>query len=117
MTNEMIPRAQWTIFFDRFSLNHQGASVVLEMHDPKIGDQLLASDQVFRGISADEKDGENRIAIMIGARDDDSTTHAVMAPEGVRHQAAQGAGSETLEILCARDSSTVLRFAAPPLGE
>jgi|ERR1035437_2336226 hypothetical protein len=110
MATGLIPREEWTRFFDSFSLDHRGAIVTLEALSPALGDQEVARGQVFRGISADLKDGENRIAIMMGALNDDSTTHAVIAPEQVWLNDAQGAAGETLEISCAEHASTLLHF-------
>ncbi len=110
MATQTIPREEWTRFFDCFSVDHRGAIVTLEACSPALGDQEVAREQVFRGISADLKDGENRIEIMMGALPNDGTTHAVMAPERVWLNDAQGAGSETLEITCAEDARTLLHF-------
>ena len=106
MAAQTIPREEWTRFFDSFSADHRGAVVTLEACSPALGDQEIARGQVFRGISADQKDGENRIEIMMGAMPSDGTTHAVVAPERVWLNDAQGAGSETLEI-------TALKTPAP----
>ena len=110
MATHAVPRVKWTTFFDRFSVDHRGATATLEARSPELGDHVVAYKQIFRGISADQKDGENRIGIMIGALNDDSTTHAVMAPEQVWLKDGQGAGGETLEIKCADDNTTLLRF-------
>src|SRR5579871_6611074 len=81
MATHAIPREEWPIFFDRFSLNHRGASATLEARGPELGDLEVASEQIFRGISTDQKAGENRIAIMMGALNDGTRTHTVIAPE------------------------------------
>jgi len=110
MATQTIPREQWTRFFDSFSVDHRGAIATLEACSPALGDQEIARGQVFRGISADLKDGENRIEITMGAVHDDGTTHAVMAPERVWLNDAQGAGNETLEITCVEGARTLLHF-------
>jgi Family of unknown function (DUF5335) len=111
MATHAIPRQEWTSFCDRFSLNQCGAYATLEARSPELGVQVAADTRIFRGISADPKDGEHRIAIMMGAWNDDRTTHAVMAPERVVLNDAQGASGETLEIGGADDTITLLRFA------
>ena len=110
MATHAIPREAWTTFFDSFSVDHQGADATLEAHGPELGDQVVARNQIFRGISADQKDGENRISIMIGPANDDGMTHSVIAPEQVWHKHAEGTAGESLEIKSAGDNSALLRF-------
>ena len=64
MATRSIPRDEWTSIFDGFSRDHLGATVTLEVFSTDLGDQIVADARVFRGISADEKDGENQIAII-----------------------------------------------------
>jgi hypothetical protein len=111
MASHPIPLEEWARFFDRFSQDHHGTSATLEARGPAVGDQLVARDQIFRSVSADQKDGENRIEIMMGTPKDDSTAHAVMEPKWVCLNDAQGLSGETLEIGCAEDVTMLLHFA------
>jgi len=114
MATRSIPRDEWTSTFDGFSRDHLGATVTLEVFSTDLGDQIVADARVFRGISADEKDGENQIAIALGGAGDDSTTHVVSAPTEVWLKDAEGDAGMALEIR-APDGNTLLNFV-PPVG-
>jgi hypothetical protein len=114
MATHMVPRAEWASSFDSFSRDHLGETATLEVLGTDLGDQVLASNQTFRGISADEKDGENQIAIMVGPSMDDGTTHMVISPTEVWFKDAEEDSGEAIEIR-ATDSTTLLSFA--PLME
>jgi len=110
MATRSIPRAEWVSMFDSFSRAHLGATATLEVMGTEVGDQLVVGEGAFHGISADEKDGENRIAIMVSASVDDSTTHTVSSPAEVWLKEAEGDTGEVLEIR-APDAKTLLSFA------
>ena len=63
-----IPREQWNKFFDDFSKQHEGWVVTLEVLDPDIGDQDQAEGLPLSGISADLKDRESRVEIIVGGK-------------------------------------------------
>jgi hypothetical protein len=113
MATESIPRDRWTTFFDHFSKDYRGSTAVLEVIGIDVGDQIAADEQVFNGISADEKDGENRIAIQMGSSADDTTSHAVEEPTEVWLSAAEGHAGMTLDIRAADGVSWLLRFPPP----
>jgi hypothetical protein len=111
MATRSIPREEWTALFDTFSKEHLDATATLEVFSTDLGDQLVASERVFRGISADEKDGENQIAIMLGGSVDDSATHMVSSPSEVWLKDADGDTGAALEIR-APEANTLLTFAS-----
>jgi len=115
MATRSIPRAEWTSTLDSFSRAHLGATATLEVLGTDVGDQLVVGEGVFRGISADEKDGENRIAIMVGGSIEDGTTHTVSSPAEVWLKDAEGDTGEVLEVR-ATDAKTLLSFAPPSVS-
>lgn len=115
MATREIPRSEWTAFFDQFSRDHLDRTVTVEVIGSEIGDQVLGEEQVFRGISADEKDKENRIEIMVGPAVDTGTTHTVSAPEQVWLKDAEGDAQEVIEIRSADGTTTLVRFTPSEL--
>jgi hypothetical protein len=115
MATQAIPREHWNSFFNRFSEDHLEQSATLELFGGAIGDQMVTGEQVFRGISADLKDGENRIAIQLGPRVDDGTTHSVSAPVEVWLKDGADETETSLEIRSADGSSLLLRFVRSTL--
>ena len=79
----------------------------------ELGDQVVADAQSFRGISADEKDRENRITIMIAT--DESMEHAVMSPTLVSMKDAEGDAGPALEIRGEDGTTALLTFQKPVL--
>src|SRR5579859_7242567 len=115
MATRAIAREEWGSFFDRFSKEHLDQNVTLEVYGQAIGDQTVSEAQVFRGISADLKDGENRIAIQIGPAVDDGTTHSVSAPVEVWLKGGADEAETSLEIRSADGNSLLIRFVQPAL--
>jgi hypothetical protein len=113
MATREIPRAEWTGFFDQFSRDHLDETATLEVIGQEVGDQIVADSQIFRGISADEKDKENRIAIMIGA--DEGTTHTIENPTLVSMKDAEGDVGPALEIRSDDGTTALLTFQKPVL--
>ena len=112
MATRSIPRDEWVSTFDGFSRDQMGATVTLEVFSTDLGDQIVADARVFRGISADEKDGENQIAIMLGGSVDAGTTHMVSSPTEVWLKDAEGDTGLALEIRTP-EGNTLLTFVPP----
>jgi hypothetical protein len=83
MRTTEIPRDQWMQALDQFSKEHQGWIITMELVGVDVGDQITATNLPLVGVSADVKDGENRIAIMVGDRPDAHVTHVVESPTRV----------------------------------
>jgi hypothetical protein len=111
MATREILRAEWVLFFDQFSRDHLKETATLEIVGKELGDQVVVDTQQFRGISADEKDRENRITILVGA--DESAEHAVMNPSVVLMKDAEGDAGPALEIRGDDDTATLLTFQKP----
>ncbi len=84
MPTREIPREQWRAFCDDFSRKHRGEKVVVEVLDRERGPQREADHLPFVGISADEKAGENVIAVMTGGQPRDNEEHLINNPKHLR---------------------------------
>jgi uncharacterized protein DUF5335 len=116
MAAREIPRAEWVRFFDQFSRDYLGRTSNLEVISPEFGDQQVADEpQVFRGISADEKDRENRITIMLGPSIEEGADHSVTSPNQVWLEDPDGDTGPTLEIRSEDGTISILRFEKPVL--
>ncbi len=117
MATQEISHDEWTTFLDRFSRQHEGWLVTLEVFAPDIGAQAEARELPFEGISAAAKDSEPKtIAISVGKTPQDHVTHTITEPTRVwLEQTSEGANA-ALEIESADGAKTLLRFrsALPP---
>ena len=117
MATQEISHDEWTTFLDRFSRQHEGWLVTLEVFAPDIGAQEEARELPLEGISAAAKDSEPKtIAISIGKTPQDHVTHTITEPTRVwLEQTSEGANA-ALEIESADGAKTLLRFrsALPP---
>ena len=117
MATQEISHDEWTTFLDRFSRQHEGWLVTLEVFAPDIGAQEEARELPLEGISAAAKDSEPKtIAISVGKTPEDHVTHTITEPTRVwLEQTSEGANA-ALEIESADGAKTLLRFrsALPP---
>jgi hypothetical protein len=107
MATQEIPREQWRAFCDDFSRKHQGEKVVVEVLDPDLGVQPEAEDLPFVGISADVKEGESVIAVMVGDRPDDHESHLINNPAHLRVEQGR---TPAIEIEQDDGPTTLVRF-------
>ena len=114
MQTQEIPREQWPRFFDDFSRQHQGWIVNLELLGSEIGDQEEASGLPLVGISADSKDGENRLVIIIGGSPDADVTRIINAPQRVWVKPPRMPGDEAVEVESKDGVTTLLTFQRIP---
>src|SRR5215831_19209372 len=97
MSIQTIPRPSWERFFDRFSSEHEGWPVSIEVDDKPLKDMVEAHNLALEGITADQKDGENSIVITVGRDDDKRLDHEVIGPTKVQvERASDGAEHELL---------------------
>jgi len=117
MATQEISRDEWTTFLDRFSRQHEGWLVTLEVFAPDIGAQEEARELPLEGISVASKDSEpTTIAISVGKTPEDHVTHTITEPTRVwLEQTSEGANA-ALEIESADGAKTLLRFRStlPP---
>jgi len=85
----------------------------VEVLDPEGGARTLAQNLPFAGISANLKDGESAIAVMLGdTPGGEHLTHFVPVPVGVRLDEA-GPGRAALHVASASELPTRIRFRTP----
>ena len=107
MPTREIPREQWRAFCDDFSRKHRGEKVVVEVLDRDLGPQREAENLPFVGISADEKAGENVIAVMVGGEARDNDEHLINNPAHLRVDEGR---KPAIEIEPSDGPKTLVRF-------
>lgn len=113
-TTQEILRNEWKAYFDAFSREHENWMVTVEVIAPDIGAQVQAEEVRLKGISAELKDGENAIAIILGKRLDEHITHVISEPARVMLECSElDSGSfETLAIESEDGTKTLVRLLA-----
>jgi hypothetical protein len=117
MRTREIPREQWSRFFDDFSKQHAGWVVILEVLGADIGDQEEATRLPLVGISADVKDRESRMEIIVGGRPDAHVTHIINRPQHVWLTQPAAEAHEAVEVESADGTTTLVRFRYIPPEE
>jgi hypothetical protein len=117
MDTREIPRDQWVEFFDRFSDEHQGERVAVEVlgsGDDTDRIRPVARDLPLVGIGADLKDRECDVTITTGPLGQDHVTHIIPAVTRVTvDRRADGRGvSLRIESREEGEATTFLRLDA-----
>ncbi len=112
VSTQEVPREEWASFCDRFSRRHERWLATVEVFAPEIGAQVEGRSLVFEGVTADLKDGENRIAVTLGETPAAHITHVISSPTHVRLEKSETdrGVSETLQIESADGLTTLVRF-------
>jgi hypothetical protein len=113
-----IPKTEWSLFFDSFSLRHEGWIVDLNVdgQDDIAGKtatngskgKIEANDLPLEGISADEKDGENIISISVGKEGSVRLRHEIKEPKSVRLEATDDGADKAIEITAQSEKAYLL---------
>lgn len=110
MGSTEIPREKWVGFFDEFSKQRKGWVVTVEVLGADLGDQEEANGLPLVGISADVRDRENRITIMVGDRPDAHLTRIINNPKRVWVKMPEEAAHEALEVEDEDGTRTLVSF-------
>ncbi len=110
MKSQQIKQEDWREFFDRFSREHAGWLVAVEVMEAEIGAQVEAEALPLQGISADVKGGESNVALMLDVGGRAHMTHEMSGAQDVWLEAGPGESDETLQIRSADGTTTLLRF-------
>ena len=110
MATTEIPAQQWESFFDMFSRQHQGWRVTVEVLGDEIGAELEAREMPLEGITADVKDKNRAISIILREKGSEHLTHIVSEPKHVRLKQTQEGADEALAIESADRATTLVRF-------
>src|SRR5688500_16857492 len=116
METRDIPEQEWIEYFDRFSRDHAGWPVTIEVLDPDSGPQNVAEGLPLAGISFD-KTGSRPCVIQISAGDPSGrhVNHVIDLPLHIREADETGApdGRVDVQIEPARGPTTLLHLRGP----
>jgi len=113
LTTTEIARYDWVSFFDSLTHLHVDEPVRIEVLRPDIGAQLEVKDLPLDGITAEVKGPGASITIAAGSDPERHISHVISDPVSVR-VARDGAGyDDTLEIVDADRTITLVYFDAP----
>jgi len=110
MPTQEIPPEKWLGFFDQFSRQHEGWRANLDVLGSVAVAGTEARDSPLVGISADLKDCERSISIILGEAGQRHLTHVVSDPKYVRLQQTGEGADEGLCIESSGGVTTVLHF-------
>src|SRR5437762_14124229 len=98
MQTRTIPEEQWIEHFDRFSREHIGGAVTIEVLDREAGPQHIAQELPLEGISFDTKGTRpSAMEISVGDRPDRHVSHVIDLPLTIR-EALEPNGDIDLQI-------------------
>lgn len=113
MDTRAIPDDQWIEYFDRFSREHEGCAVTIEVLDRESGPQHIALDLPLEGISFDTKGTRpSSIEISAGDRPDRHVSHVIDMPLHIR-EAQEPNGDIDVQIEPATGPITLLHVRGP----
>ena len=105
-----IAREEWSKFLDSFSQDHEGWLATIEVLDEEIGAQVQVEEKTLGGITADLKDGENLISIIIGETLAERLTHNITAPTHLRIEQSKNGSDMALQIESENAATTLVRL-------
>jgi hypothetical protein len=113
-----IPRREWIDFLNRFSRQHQGWLVDIEMIDNRGKKLIQVKQRPLEGISADHVDDpDERVYVDVGKTAGDHLQHSISSPRRIRFLAPRPGAHIGLEIETADGARTTVRFRKPMLPE
>lgn len=118
MQTKQIPKSEWPAFLNRFSRQHEGWLVKLEIFNPEIGAQVEETGLALEGLTGewDEVEG-NTIMIMAGNEPDDHITHSISQPTELSLEQTDQGADAALSIKSADGTTALLSFRAAVLPE
>jgi len=113
MDTRTIPEDQWIEYFDRFSRDHVGCMVSIEVLDRQSGPQHVAQDLPLEGISFDHKGTRpTSIEISAGDRPARHVSHLIDMPLHIR-EAQEDNGNIDVQIEPATGPVTLVHVRRP----
>jgi hypothetical protein len=121
MQTRQIPKSEWPAFLDRFSRQHGGSLVKLEILGSEIGAQVSESGLALEGLT-DEWDEMNGSTIIItaGNTPDHHITHSINLPKEISLEQTDEGADVALSIKANDATTALLTFCdavAPETGE
>lgn len=118
MQTRQIPKSEWPAFLDRFSRQHQGWLVKLEIFNPDLGAQVQETGLALAGVTGEwDKTESNTIMIMAGNEPDDHVTHSISNPTEVSLEQTDEGADVALSIKSGDGTTALLSFRAAVLPE
>ncbi len=114
MTTRKLDKAQWKVFFDRFSKTLEGKQAEIEVASLALGNQVEAEWLELNGLTYDPKD--DLLEVLLEGLD-----HMIRRPREIYVESG-AAGLESLEIIDADGVKQVVRlrdsadYQFPPTG-
>jgi hypothetical protein len=120
-TTTEIPKQEWQPFCDGFSQAYTGWRTTIEVMGKDLGDQQVARDEPFQGISFDTAGtGAGNMEIGVGEKPDHFATHFVDHPRHMRVADTRAGTEVDMEIEAADGTKYLLHLtpspALPPKG-
>lgn len=113
MDTRSIPEEHWLEHFDRFSRDHVGCPVTIEVLDRSAGPQRIAIELPLEGISFDTKGTRPcSIEISVGDRPDRHVSHVIEMPLHIR-EAEEANGDIDVQIEPATGPVTLVHVRVP----
>ena len=117
-----IPPARWATFADKFSRQHRGWLVSVEVTDTRrldlnpyqaeIDSGVLAREQALRAVTLDETGGVSQFRIVVG-EEPDRVVHRTGRPVNVQFEMAEDGAHQGLRVDGDDGTTTRVRFRTP----
>ena len=118
MQTKQIPKSEWPAFLDRFSRQHEGWLVKLEIFSPDLGAQVEETGLALEGLTDEWNEAEgNTITIMAGNKPADHVTHSISKPTEVTLEQTDEGADVALSIKSADGTTALLSFRTAVLPE
>ncbi len=113
MAVQEISRQEWMAFAKRFTKEHQGQPVTIQVTLPNQSRKEVAREVPFQELTAElDKDGMDSLVVFVGNPNDPQLDHTVSKVRLVRLRDGNGDGPR-LEILSGNGESTELYWRGP----
>jgi hypothetical protein len=109
MRTRVIPRAEWSTFFEGFTREHSGWPTTVWILGPRIGAQVEVRELPLEGIVA----GPVAISIHLGGMPGKNVEHPVAAPVSVWLETSEKDVLGALGINTADGTTTLVEFRSP----
>jgi hypothetical protein len=112
MRTRAIPADQWSSFLNRFTADHEGAMVSMEIFGPELGLKTEVKRSRLRGVSGGASQ-DDAIDIFVENDADGHLDHRVNHPVRLYVALTEGELQDSLEIVGGDGTHTLLRLHSP----
>jgi Family of unknown function (DUF5335) len=112
MKNRLIPRSEWSSFFDAFTRRHVGWLATVWVVDPRLGAQVEARGLPFEAVDLDPS-AQGPISLQLGALPASNIEHRIDEPEQVWVELTDGGTEAALEVRSRGERKTIVEFRVP----